>query len=490
MSKFYKYLSITYPHIDKNQYYDKFDSLRIATNNSRCKRMVNILLILNVILIVVDLTIYKPMRVNTPSYVYLYYSHIIISLLIILWLILLNLQENKKYISLSPKFFYSSFLNLILYWGVFMGLNNVYISGQITGYIVCVLATSVYLYLEPVEALLTYSSSLTILIVSLIFTVNNSKLLYTHIINSSIVFILSYIISKINFLNFLKEFIHKKKILESKHELEKINLKLKEYEKLRTDFFANISHELKTPINVIFCAEQIIDFSLKQNQCNDDNLNKYLKMIKQNSYRLTRLIGNLIDITKIDDLNFEVKLINADIIQVVEDITMSVAAFVEDKGISLIFDTEVEEKVIAFDPNQIERVILNLLSNAIKFTDKAGEIFVSIYLEDNNVCLSVKDTGIGIPENMLNSIFDRFIQVDNALPKNHEGSGIGLSLVKSLVEMHNGSINVKSKLGEGSEFIVSLPDITIPNSEQALDSTNMENDYIKKINIEFSDIYQ
>lgn len=452
--------------------------------------MVNILLLLNIIFIIVDLTIYKSMRVKAPSYVYLYYSHIIISLLIILWLVLLNLQENKRFTSLNPKFFYSSFLNLILYWGVFMGLNNAYIGGQITGYIVCVLATSVYLYLKPVEAFLTYSSSLIILIVSLVFTVNNQNLLYTHIINASIVVILSYIISKINFLNFLKEFIHKKKILQSKQELEKINFKLKEYEKLRTDFFANISHELKTPINVIFCAEQIIDFSLKQNQCNNDNLSKYLKMIKQNSYRLTRLIGNLIDITKIDALNFEVKLINADIIQVVEDITMSVAAFVEDKGISLIFDTEVEEKVIAFDPNQIERVILNLLSNAIKFTDKAGEIFVSIYLENNNVCISVKDTGIGIPDNMLNSIFDRFIQVDNALPKNHEGSGIGLSLVKSLVEMHNGSINVKSKLGEGSEFIVSLPDTIIPNSQQTLDSTNMENDYIKKINIEFSDIYQ
>ncbi len=212
-------------------------------------------------------------------------------------------------------------------------------------------------------------------------------------------------------------------------------------------------------------------------------------MIKQNTYRLLRLINNLIDITKIDGASFKIKLINFDIVKAVEDISISVAEFIEHNGITLTFDTEIEEKIIACDPDSIERIILNLLANSVKYGKESGSIFVDIFLEENYVCISVKDTGIGIPEDMCNLIFDRFTQVDTSLKRTNEGSGIGLALVKSLVEMHEGNISVKSKLGEGSEFIIRLPDLTIPESNEQISSSLLDEKNINRINIEFSDIY-
>ena len=266
-----------------------------------------------------------------------------------------------------------------------------------------------------------------------------------------------------------------------------------EYEILRTEFFANISHELRTPINVILSSLQLLN--LKTNDTNEinwclNNYKKYPEIMKQNCYRLIRLINNLIDVTKIDSGYFNLNLINTNIVNVVEDITLSIVDYTENKGISLIFDTEVEEKTLACDPDKIERIILNLISNSLKFTEPGGSILVSILDEGQDLIISVKDTGIGISKNKQKIIFDRFIQVDKSLARNREGSGIGLSLVKSLVELHNGTITVKSELNKGSEFIIKLPSYLI---EEKNDPVHTNNLYIQenseKINIEFSDIY-
>jgi len=139
----------------------------------------------------------------------------------------------------------------------------------------------------------------------------------------------------------------------------------------------------------------------------------------------------------------------------------------------------------------IERIILNLLSNAIKFTPDNGSIFVNIYFHEHEVLISIKDTGIGIDNAMQNLIFDRFIQVDKSISRINEGSGIGLSLVKSLVEMHNGKISVLSDLGQGSEFIIALPNIQIKDSVNKIEIFNVNDSKknIEMINLEFSDIY-
>ncbi|WP_082023888.1 ATP-binding protein [Clostridium polynesiense] len=267
--------------------------------------------------------------------------------------------------------------------------------------------------------------------------------------------------------------------------------KVKELDKYKTEFFSNISHELKTPLNVIWTGVQLLK-SLKIEDYNENiSIQKYLNIMNQNCLRLIRLINNIIDITKIDGNYLQLDLANKDIVFAVEEVALSVVNYAESLGLNIIFDTDIEEKYIAFDEDKIERIVLNLLSNAIKFTPKGGTIEVSIKNLKENIRIIVKDTGIGIPKDKLEVIFDRFMQVDKSLSRKTEGSGIGLSLVKSLVELHGGSIRAESIYGVGSSFIVDIPsrllnDDSIPALAQKMLPTSNK---IDKINIEFSDIY-
>ncbi|WP_163195345.1 PAS domain S-box protein [Clostridium thermarum] len=266
-----------------------------------------------------------------------------------------------------------------------------------------------------------------------------------------------------------------------------------EYERLRTEFFANISHELRTPVNVIFSTIQLLNINLANMDLaysDKEKFKRHMAIMKQNCFRLIRLINNLIDVSRIDAGFFDLNLSNNNIVSVVEDITLSIVEYLANKDISLIFDTDVEEKYMACDPDLIERIMLNLISNAIKFTDPGGSVFVNVYDREDSVIISVKDTGIGISEEKLKSIFERFIQVDKSLTRNREGSGIGLSLVKALVELHKGTIEVKSKPGEGSEFIIVLPAMLVEDKNRELDLQRLTAQAnIEKIDIEFSDIY-
>lgn len=266
-----------------------------------------------------------------------------------------------------------------------------------------------------------------------------------------------------------------------------------EYDILKTEFFSNISHELKTPLNVIACSIQLLENYLKDKTVIDDvnKISKQSIIMKQNCYRLLRLINNIIDITKADSGFLNLSLQNCNIVNIVEEIVLSVTEFIENKSIKLLFDTQTEEKVLACDPDIIERIMLNLLSNAIKFTNIGGSITVNIYDKGETILISVKDTGIGIPEDKLDIIFERFGQVDSSLTKKHEGSGIGLSLVKALVEKHNGKITVESSCGIGSEFTIELPVKIIDEINNKENKPNdIKHDNIEKIKIEFSDIYQ
>lgn len=259
-------------------------------------------------------------------------------------------------------------------------------------------------------------------------------------------------------------------------------------ESIRNEFFANISHEFKTPLNIILGTIQLIERNIELDNITQENNTRYAKTLKQNSYRLLRLVNNLIDISRIDIGYYKLQLSNNNIIKIIEDITLSVAEYVQDKNINLLFDTEVEEVILACDPDKIERVILNLLSNSIKYTDNGGNIYVYLKKVDNQVIVSVKDSGVGIPKDKLNLIFERFGQANNILSRRCEGSGIGLSLVKSIIEMHGGNISVVSELGKGSEFIFNLP-INILEEENVIVDCDSSDYHIEKCNIEFSDIY-
>jgi PAS domain S-box-containing protein len=264
-----------------------------------------------------------------------------------------------------------------------------------------------------------------------------------------------------------------------------------EYNKLRTEFFANISHELRTPLNMILGSIQLINvITNDKGLINPDiKVKKYMSIIKQNCYRLMRLVDNLIDITKIDAGYLDISLKNDDIVKVVEDIALSVVEYVESKGLELIFDTDVEEKYMDFDADKIERIMLNLISNAIKFTKLGGRIYVNIYDKQDTLVISVRDTGIGIPLEKHKEIFERFTQVDKSLSRKREGSGIGLSLVKSLVEMHDGKIYINKEVTEGSEFIIELPVKILDNTKESNENHNVAQNYIERIKVEFSDIY-
>ncbi|MGV8980805.1 ATP-binding protein [Clostridium sp.] len=275
-------------------------------------------------------------------------------------------------------------------------------------------------------------------------------------------------------------------------EVKKKNEMNKELQKLlisHEEFTANISHELKTPLNVIFSAIQLF-----QMYCDNGSLDqrkntiiKYLDSMKLNSYRLSKLINNIVDSSKIQAGFFKLNLSNNNIVEVVEDIVMSVTDFTDSKGLQIIFDTDTEEKIIACDPEIIQRIMLNLISNAIKFSKVGDEIFVEVKDKNEFVEISVKDNGIGIEEKNLEVIFDRFKQVDKSLSRNVEGTGIGLSLVKSIVKLHGGSIYAESVFGKGSKFTVSLP------SAKVIDGNILYNSKVKNedesIKVELSDVY-
>lgn len=267
---------------------------------------------------------------------------------------------------------------------------------------------------------------------------------------------------------------------------------IKEIEKAKSQFFANLSHEIKTPINIIYSCIQLLDINKKNGEKSlSDAYNKYEHTLKQNCYRLLRLVNNLVDMTKIDSGYMKLIFINCEIVSLVEDITLSIVPYVESKNINIVFDTYIEELKIRCDPESMERVILNLLSNAIKFTDNNGNISVFIEAEEKYVFIRVKDDGIGISEDIREEIFNRFVQEDKSFNRKKEGSGIGLALVKSLVELHDGEVYLE-KVSKGSEFVVKLPNIKI---DEELDVYNKVMDaeskpLVQKIHIEFSDIYE
>ncbi|OLS03193.1 PAS domain-containing sensor histidine kinase [Tissierella creatinophila] len=273
-------------------------------------------------------------------------------------------------------------------------------------------------------------------------------------------------------------------------EEEKSNEKLTKGLKSQEEMFVNASHELKTPLNLIFSASQLLDQDLKKNSSLDYNneINYSNKIILRNCYRLTKLIDNILDISKLESGFYKLNLKNEDIVAVTEDIIQSVAKYIKEKGLKIVFDTEIEEKIIGLDLYKFERIMLNLISNAIKFSYESGTIFVNLYYKEGFIEITVEDEGIGIAKENLEIIFDKFHQVNKSLTRTSEGSGRGLSLVKSLVRLHSGEISVESTLRKGTRFTLKLPDIVVEKQE-ASTSVNNNKNIEEMIKFELSDIY-
>ena len=266
-----------------------------------------------------------------------------------------------------------------------------------------------------------------------------------------------------------------------------------EIESLKTEFFANLSHEFKTPLNIILSTVQLVmNYIEVNNEYPDYNMfNKCLSNIKQNSYRILKIANNLIDMSKIDGNFYSINMGNYNIVEVVENIVQSLAEYMKDNKRNIIFDTIEEEIITACDPDQIERIILNLLSNAMKFTSHGGNIYVDMEVNDrcNKVIIKISNDGEKINFEDRLRIFERFTQSESLLTRRAEGTGIGLTLVKSLVKLHNGEVYVNTEFEEGTQFCIELPIRKMKNFKNNNVREKSIVSKVEKFNIEFSDIY-
>ncbi|MCI7442401.1 MAG: HAMP domain-containing histidine kinase [Clostridium sp.] len=265
-------------------------------------------------------------------------------------------------------------------------------------------------------------------------------------------------------------------------EVQKRNLDLQE------NFLINISHDLRSPVNSILSVLQCLKYLNGDNSKEiKEKTNEYRKIIKRNSLKIIKLIDNLIDTTKLEGESYNLNKTNIDIVNVVESIVDSIEVYANQKNINIIFDTNVEEFIINADLEAIDRIVMNLLSNAIKFSPLNEIIEVTLNAKKDKVQIYVKDNGMGIAEEEQKKIFNRFEQATNSKRIEGKGSGIGLDLVSYLVKAHGGNIELKSKLNEGSEFIVTLPvgKLNIIEEKHELMSRNK----VEQLEIEFSDIY-
>ncbi len=238
-------------------------------------------------------------------------------------------------------------------------------------------------------------------------------------------------------------------------ELEQTNEKLKELDKLKTRFFSNISHELRTPLTLILAP---IDSFLNgtYGEMSQTHL-KILQSIQRNTHRLLKLINDLLDFSKIEAGKMELKVRNCNISDLLSYCVASVESGAISQKINLSFHDHTQSLVVQMDPDLMEKAIFNLLSNAMKFNHAGGMIRVELKKDQERFTIAVKDSGIGIPEDKIATIFERFTQVDSSSTRKYEGTGIGLSLTKEIVQLHEGQITVESELGKGSLFTLDLP---------------------------------
>ncbi|MEJ1239258.1 ATP-binding protein [Chryseolinea sp. T2] len=230
------------------------------------------------------------------------------------------------------------------------------------------------------------------------------------------------------------------------------NEHLAELDQLRSNFIANISHEFRTPLTLILGP-----LSDLQNQIKDTSHKAMLASVIRNARSLLRLINQLLDVSKIDAGNLALHATDVELVQLLREITSSYESLAKGKNIRYFFHSDIRELEMFSDPANIEKIIHNLLSNAFKFTSSGGEIVLSLRVVGKYAEVVVSDTGIGIAKDDLTKVFDRFYQVDNSQTRGYEGSGLGLTLTKELVDLHRGKISVTSQKGLGTTFTVTLP---------------------------------
>ena len=252
---------------------------------------------------------------------------------------------------------------------------------------------------------------------------------------------------------------------------------LRELDSVKTKFYTNITHEFRTPLTVIQgMSDQLIE---RAGELPKEKIEDNARIIKRNSAQLLTMVNQMLDLRRLESGNMLVNLVNGDVLQYFRYLTESFHSYAQDKEVGLHFMTDLEELNIDYDPDKLLHIVSNLLSNAIKFTPEGGDVYFSADRLGSGLevpemlVLKVKDTGIGISEDHLPFIFDRFYTSSYLETKKGEGTGIGMALTRELVKLMKGEIEVKSKLHEGTTFIIKLP-ITTEAAEVAIQPAFLE----------------
>jgi len=252
-----------------------------------------------------------------------------------------------------------------------------------------------------------------------------------------------------------QEFQSRYNLGESRQLLAEKNEELMAMDEMKMNFFANISHELRTPLTLLVSPLE----KLRQQKVfrADEQAREHLDLMQTNAMRLLKLINDLLDLVKLDFSGMELHSAPIEIHSFMKGLVVSIQGAADDKG--LVVEVSVDSAVgcVLADRDKLEKIILNLLFNAIKFTPGGGRIALRVWREEENLRMDVQDTGIGIPVQMLPHIFGRFWQVDPSAKRKHQGTGIGLALVKSLIELHGGGVTVESEPHKGSTFQLWMP---------------------------------
>lgn len=246
-------------------------------------------------------------------------------------------------------------------------------------------------------------------------------------------------------------------ILETqRQQLEKMNERLRDENRYKSDFLAMMSHELKTPLTASMTFSGILE---SQYVAQSEEEKRLWREIEANNKTLLSLINNILEMARIDAGKEALHLEIVDVADIVGMIQYSIEPLAIKKGITLEYDIDQGVPLFVADPEKLRRITENLASNAIKFTPEQGTIKLTIKNDQvqSLIVIQISDNGIGIPEGDQKTIFDRFVQADSSSSRGFGGSGLGLALVKELVEMHHGTISVDSKVGKGSTFTVRIP---------------------------------
>jgi len=225
----------------------------------------------------------------------------------------------------------------------------------------------------------------------------------------------------------------------------------------KSEFLAMVSHELRTPLNAVIGFSEMLVFEMF-GPIGDDRYKGYAEDIRSSGLHLLGLINNILDLSKVEANKFQLNEQDIVLSDLVADALHLVEAKAEDSGIGLRTEIDDSLPVLFADERALKQIILNLLSNSIKFTPRKGVVTVSAsYERGRGLTVNISDTGIGISEQDLQTILKPFIQVDSSLARKYEGTGLGLPLTKSLVELHGGVLEIESEIGKGTTARIVFP---------------------------------